>query len=228
MIRIVLADDQALVRRGIELLLSLEPDLEVVATAGDGHEAIAAVERHHPDVVLMDIQMPNLDGVAATQLLAERFPQVPVIILTTFTDREYVVEGLKAGARGYLLKDSESEVVAEAVRVVAAGGALIQPSVTRTLLDEFARLAAREGQIAIPEATAPADPPAPGRHPAGLTAREVEVLRLVADGLTDGQIAERLFVSARTVGQHLRSVYNKLGVDNRSAATRYAVEHGLI
>ena len=226
MIRIVLVDDQALVRQGIKVLLELEPDLAVVATAGDGREALAVVERHHPDVVLLDIRMPQLDGVAAMRLLAARFPQIAVIILTTFNDREYVVGALKAGARGYLLKDSESDEVARAVRIVAAGGALLQPEVTRSVLDELSRLAARDTPPIGPDVAA--NPASPAARPAGLTAREIEVLCLVTDGLTDGQIADRLSLSARTVGQHLRSVYNKLGVSSRTAATRRAIERGIV
>ena len=142
MIRVLLVDDQTLIRQGIAMLLELEPDLEVVGAVGDGRAAIEAVERLRPDVVLMDVRMPEMDGVTATRELHRRFPDIGVIILTTFDDDEYIFEGLKAGARGYLLKDISSEEMAEAVRTVARGEALIQPSIARKVVAEFSRLAA--------------------------------------------------------------------------------------
>src|SRR5574338_443649 len=140
MTRVLLVDDQTLIRQGIRLLLMTEPDLEVVGEAANGREALAQVEALRPQVVLMDVRMPVMDGVTATKEISARFPEVGIIILTTFEDEAYIFEGLRAGARGYLLKDISSEEMAAAVRVVARGGALIQPSITRKVLSEFARL----------------------------------------------------------------------------------------
>lgn len=219
-IRILLADDQTLIRQGIQTLLELEPDLQVVATAGNGHEAIAAVEREHPDVVLMDIRMPLLDGVAATQAITARFPQVGVIILTTFDDDEYVFEGLKAGARGYLLKDVDSSEIVLAVRAVAAGEALIQPSIARKVVAEFSRLATQSRPVAPPPAAAPLEEP--------LTERELEVLHAIAAGLSNREIAERLVITEGTVKNHVSNLLAKLGVRDRTQALIRARALGLV
>ncbi|MBC8163957.1 MAG: response regulator transcription factor, partial [Roseiflexaceae bacterium] len=165
-ISILLVDDQLLIRQGIQTLLDLEPDLTVVGSAANGREALAAVERLRPDVVLMDVRMPEMDGVAATRDLHARFPAIGVIILTTFDDDEYIFEGLKAGARGYLLKDISSDEMAQAVRAVAAGQALIQPSIARKVVAEFSRMA-----------SAP-QPPIGLAEP--LTEREQDVLHALA------------------------------------------------
>jgi DNA-binding NarL/FixJ family response regulator len=211
MIRIVLVDDQTLIRQGIQTLLELEPGLQVVATAGNGHEAIAAVERERPDVVLMDIRMPLLDGVAATRAITARFPEVGVIILTTFDDDEYVFEGLKAGARGYLLKDVDSTEIVLAVRAVAAGEALIQPSIARKVVAEFSRLAAQRapGDAAQAHIDPLAEP---------LTEREHEVLLAIAAGLSNREIAERLVITEGTVKNHVSNLLAKLGVRDRTQA----------
>src|SRR5512142_560613 len=151
MTRVLLVDDQTLIRQGIRMLLMTEPGIEVVGEAANGREALAQIEQLHPEVVLMDIRMPELDGVSATRQISAHHPEIGVIILTTFDDEEYIFEGLRAGARGYLLKDISSEEMAAAVRVVARGGALIQPSITRKVLSEFARLSAPSA----PETPAP-------------------------------------------------------------------------
>lgn len=212
MIRVLLVDDQLLIRQGIQTLLELEPDLEVVGAAANGRDAIAAVERVQPHVVLMDVRMPEMDGVAATRVLAERFPQVGVIILTTFDDDEYVFEGLKAGARGYLLKDVSSDDIAAAVRTVAAGGALIQPSIARKVVAEFSRLAA--GTVAgSPESAPPIDPLI---QP--LTERELDVLRGLASGLSNREIADKLVITEGTVKNHVSNLLAKLDVRDRTQA----------
>jgi DNA-binding NarL/FixJ family response regulator len=221
MIRIVLADDQTLIRQGIQTLLELEHDLQVVATAGNGHEAIAAVAQARPDVVLMDIRMPVLDGVAATRAITARFPEVGVIILTTFDDDEYVFEGLKAGARGYLLKDVDSAEIVVAVRAVAAGEALIQPSIARKVVAEFSRLAA-QGNPAQPAISQPDPLDEP------LTEREHEVLRAIAAGLSNREIAERLVITEGTVKNHVSNLLAKLGVRDRTQALIRARELGLV
>jgi DNA-binding NarL/FixJ family response regulator len=221
MINILLVDDQTLMRQGLQTLLELEPDLKVVGVAGNGREAIAAVERLRPDVVLMDVRMPEMDGVAATRALAERFPEIGVIILTTFDDDEYVFEGLKAGARGYLLKDVSSDDLAEAVRAVAAGQALIQPSIARKVVAEFSRLASG--------APRPAAPPEPqGALPVPLTERELEVLRAMAAGLSNKEIADRLVITEGTVKNHVSNLLGKLDVRDRTQAVLKAQSLKLI
>lgn len=209
MIRVLLVDDQTLIRQGIATLLELEPDLEVVGAVGNGRAAIEAVERLRPDVVLMDIRMPEMDGVAATRELSRRFPDVGVIILTTFDDDEYVFEGLKAGARGYLLKDISSDEMAEAVRTVARGEALIQPSIARKVVAEFSRLASRPAGAAgqmLP------------RSPNALTERELDVLKALARGMSNKEIAAALIVTEGTVKTHISNILAKLDVRDRTQA----------
>jgi DNA-binding NarL/FixJ family response regulator len=215
MIRILLVDDQKLIRQGMHTLLTMEGDLEVVGEASNGVDAIAAVEQFRPDVVLMDVRMPQLDGVAATRAITERFPNVAIIILTTFDDDEYVFEGLKAGARGYLLKDVGSEEIAAAIRVVAAGGALMQPSIARKVMAEFGRMA---GSRASP--TLPASPPSPAQStlPEPLTERELDVLRALASGLSNREIAEQLVITEGTVKNHVSNLLAKLNARDRTQA----------
>jgi len=214
-IRVLLVDDQKLMREGLRVLLELEPDLDVVAEAGDGQAAVEAYAAHQPDVVLMDIRMPGMDGVEATWRLRERWPQARVIILTTFDDDEYVFEGLRAGALGYLLKDVSGQELAEAVRTVATGGALIEPSVARKVLAEFARLAppARPLEEALPEP---------------LSGREREVLQLLGQGLSNREIATRLSLAEGTVKNYVTGILQKLGVRDRTQAAVRARELGVI
>lgn len=219
MIRVLLVDDQTLIRQGIAMLLELEPDLEVVGAVGDGRAAIEAVERLHPDVVLMDVRMPGMDGVTATRELNRRFPDVGVIILTTFDDDEYIFEGLKAGARGYLLKDISSEEMAEAVRTVARGEALIQPSIARKVVAEFTRLAVSA-------------PPAPERAalkpPNALTERELDVLKALARGMSNKEIAAALVITEGTVKTHISNILAKLDVRDRTQAVLKAQQLRLL
>jgi len=234
MIRLVIVDDQTLLRQGLQTLLELEDDLQVVGTAADGHEAIQTVERLRPDVVLMDIRMPQLDGVAATRELLRRIPGLGVIILTTFDDDEYVFEGLKAGARGYMLKDTSAEEIVAAVRAVAGGAALIQPSIARKVVAEFTRLATSQGH----GTQRPTQPPSaelvrtdaqPLQH-AGepLTEREGEVLRALAAGRSNREIAEQLVITEGTVKNHVSSLLAKLGVRDRTQAVLKAQKLRLI
>ena len=214
-IRILLVDDQRLMREGLRTLLELEPDLDVVGEAEDGQQALLAYEELNPTVVLMDIRMPVLDGVQATRRLLARWPDAKIIILTTFDDDQYVFEGLRAGSLGYLLKDVSGEELSEAIRTVAEGGALIEPSIARRVLAEFSRLA-------------PAGPQAAGRLTEDLSECEAEVLRLLAKGLTNRQIAERLFLAEGTVKNYVSAVLQKLGVDDRTQAALRAQELGLL
>jgi DNA-binding NarL/FixJ family response regulator len=209
MIRIVLVDDQTLIRQGIATLLEIEPDLTVVGTAGNGHEALEVVAQTAPDVVLMDIRMPVMDGVSATRDLVARDPNLGVIILTTFDDDEYVFEGLKAGARGYMLKDADASEIVAAVRTVAGGQALIQPSIARKVVAEFSRMADR-----APTAPEPTHDPLP--EP--LTEREREVLRAIAEGLSNREIADRLVITEGTVKNHVSNLLAKLEVRDRTQA----------
>lgn len=211
--RILIVDDQRLMREGIRTLLELEDDFDVVGEAGDGQAALEAFEQLRPDVVLMDIRMPALNGVEATRRLLEKHPGARVIILTTFDDDANVFEGLRAGALGYLLKDVSGAELANAIRTVMAGGALIEPSVARRIFAEFARLA-------------PAARPAQLDEP--LSEREVEVLRLVAEGLSNKEIGHKLSLAEGTVKNYVTSVLGKIGARDRTQAALRARELGLI
>lgn len=215
MIRLLLVDDQRLMRDGLRTLLELEDDFVVVGEAENGQEALNLYEDLLPDVILMDIRMPIMDGVKATQQLIERWPDARVIILTTFDDDEYVFEGLRAGARGYLLKAVSSEELATAIRTVAAGGALIDPSVTRKVMAEFAR-SARTPCAGTSELIEP------------LSDREVEVLRLIANGYTNKEIASRLYLAEGTVKNYVTSILGKIGARDRTQAALRAQELGLL
>jgi DNA-binding NarL/FixJ family response regulator len=212
-IRLVLCDDQQLVRSGFRMILESEPDFDVVGEAGDGHEALRITRREHPDVVLMDVQMPRMDGLEATAALTalERPPKV--LILTTFERDDYVFTALRAGASGFLLKNAPADHLVDAVRVVAAGDALLAPSVTRRIIAEFARRPAAPGTAG-----------GLGR----LTEREREVLRVVATGMTNAEIAQKLFVGEATVKSHVSSLLTKLGLRDRVQAVVFAYENGVV
>ena len=214
-IHILLVDDQRLMREGLRILLELEPDLRIVGEATDGQSALDAYAELKPDVVLMDVRMPGMDGVEATWRLHERWPEARVIILTTFDDDEYVFEGLRAGARGYLLKDVSGHDLAEAVRTVAAGGALIEPSVARKVVAEFARMA----PPVRPMDAGLAEP---------LSEREEEILSLVARGLSNREIADRLSLAPGTVKNYVTTILQKLGARDRTQAALRARELGLL
>ena len=212
MIRVLVADDQRLVRSGFRLILRNDPEVGVVGEASDGAEAVSLVRELKPDVVLMDIRMPNLDGIAATEQIL-REPDPPrVLVLTTFDLDEYVFGALRAGASGFLLKDAPEEQLLAAIRVAADGGALFSPGVTRRLIERFAEL----------HETTP--PPEVG----DLTAREVEVLKLIARGLTNAELAKELFLSEHTVKSHVARVLQKLDLRDRTQAVIVAYESGLV
>jgi DNA-binding NarL/FixJ family response regulator len=217
MIRTLIVDDQALVRTGFRMILEAENDIEVVGEAADGNEAVASAQELAPDIVLMDIRMPNMDGVEATRRVAGLATENPtrVIILTTFDLDEYVVDALRSGASGFLLKDVPPEKLVEAVRIVAAGDALLAPSITRRLLDNYS------SRLPDPHA---AEVPAL----ATLTEREKEVLKLVARGLSNAEIARELFVAETTVKTHVGRVLMKLDLRDRVQAVVLAYESGLV
>ncbi|RBY81826.1 response regulator transcription factor [Blastococcus sp. TF02A-26] len=211
--RVLLADDQQLVRAGFRMILEAQDDLVVVGEAGDGQEAVEIARRERPDVVLMDIRMPRLDGIAATRAIVAENPATRVLVLTTFDLDEYVYATLEAGASGFQLKDVGRDDLVAAVRVVAGGEALLAPTVTRRLLADFVR--ARPA----PPAPAPAGP---------LTAREQETLELLARGLSNAEIVARLVVSEHTVKTHVGNVLMKLGLRDRIHAVIHAYEHGIV
>ena len=214
MIRVVVADDQALVRGGFRLILEAQPDIEVVGEAADGRDAVARAREQRPDVVLMDIRMPGMDGLEATRRLMTTQNPPRVLILTTFDLDEYVYDALRVGASGFLLKDVRPEQLADAVRAVAAGDTLLAPAITRRLVEQYLRR-----------------PPPGARTPLGLgelTDRELDVLRLVARGRSNQQIAGTLFLGESTVKTHLTHLFAKLGLRDRAQAVVLAYESGLI
>ncbi|RRQ81814.1 DNA-binding response regulator [Streptomyces griseofuscus] len=216
--RVVVADDQTVVREGIVMLLGLLPGVEVIGAAGDGEEAVRLVGELAPDVVLMDLRMPRCDGVEATRRIREQYPGTQVVVLTTYADDESLFPALRAGARGYLTKDAGGEEIVRAVESVLSGEAGLSPSVQRRLLE---RLSQAEPQSAAVMPT----PPVP---PDGLTVRETEVLVLIAEGLSNQEIAHRLHVSNATVKTHINNLFAKTGLKDRAQAVRYAYAKGLV
>ncbi|MFI5484920.1 response regulator [Micromonospora echinaurantiaca] len=211
MIRVLIADDEALVRGGLRMILGAQPDIEVVADAADGEDAVRLAARFEPDVVLMDIHMPRLDGiVAAERILAER-AEVRIIMLTTFDLDEYVYRALRAGASGFMLKTTPPKDLADALRTAARGDALLSPSITRRLIDHYTATAPVAGSPGLTE----------------LTARETEVLRMMALGLSNREIANQLFVGEATVKTHVNRIFAKLGVRDRVQAVVLAYQSGL-
>ncbi|MEU6846792.1 response regulator transcription factor [Streptomyces sp. NPDC046716] len=216
-IRVLIADDQMMVRQGFSVLLNTQPDIEVVGQAVDGLDALSQIAELRPDVVLMDIRMPELSGIEATRRATASDAAVRVLVLTTFDLDEYVYEALRAGASGFLLKDASADQLAEAVRVVASGEALLAPTVTRRLIAEYARLADGSGG------------PAPtGARPPELTERETEVLILIAQGRSNAEIAGELVVAEQTVKTHVGRILVKLGLRDRTQAAVFAYESGLV
>lgn len=209
MIRVVLADDHAVVRRGLAGLIESTDDLEVVGVARDGAEAVELVREHRPDVAVMDLQMPVLDGVEATRSIVAGETGTEVLVLTSFSDHARIDAALGAGAVGYLLKDAEPEVLLDGIRAVARGESPLDPRAARRLLDRAATGAGA------------------GASPAGLSTRETEVLRLVVEGLLNKQIAQRLGITERTVKAHLTSAYQRIGVADRTQAALWVERHGL-
>jgi DNA-binding NarL/FixJ family response regulator len=233
-VSVLIVDDQMLMRQGLRTLLELQPGIRVAGEAADGAQALAEVERLLPDVALMDVRMPRMDGVGATRQVRARFPQTQVIILTTFDDDEYVFEGLRAGAMGYLLKDVSAEELADAIRRVARGEALIQPSIARKVVSEFARLgteaAAEDAGGTAKQGRRSADEPAAKDATLvdALSERELDVLRLLAQGLSNREIAERLVISEGTAKNHVSNILSKMGVRDRTQAVLMAKRRGWV
>jgi DNA-binding NarL/FixJ family response regulator len=209
--KVVVADDQTAVREGLTTLLQTMPDIDVVGTAADGEDAIALVGQHVPDVVLMDLRMPRVDGVEATRRIRTDWPGVNVVVLTTYADDESIIAALRAGAIGYLTKDAGRDHIRRALEAAAAGQAILEPAVQARLI----------AAASLPQPAGPATPPD------GLTDREAEVLRLIAAGLSNAEIAARLFVSEATVKTHINRIFAKTGSRDRPQAIAYAHRHGM-
>jgi DNA-binding NarL/FixJ family response regulator len=212
-LRIVIADDQTVVREGLQMVLGVIPELEVVAAVADGEQALAAVAEHHPDAILLDLHMPVLDGVGATERLTREHPEVAIVVLTTYADDETIIAALRAGARGYLTKNADRREIFQALQGAATGHTILPPEVTAMLLS----------------GAAPAQRPKPpvAELPDDLTAREAEVLKLLAAGLSNGEIASELFISEHTVKTHINHLFSKTGSRDRAQAIHYAHEHQL-
>jgi DNA-binding NarL/FixJ family response regulator len=213
-LRIVIADDQTVVREGLQMVLDVVPELDVVAAVGDGEQALAAVAEHEPDAILLDLHMPVLDGVGATERLTREHPDVAIVVLTTYAEDETIIAALRAGARGYLTKNADRREIVQALLGAAAGHTILPPDVTAMLLAGAAP-------------AQPAKPPAPVELPDGLTAREAEVLKLLAAGFSNGEIARELVISEHTVKTHINHVFAKTRSRDRAQAIRYAHEHEL-
>jgi DNA-binding NarL/FixJ family response regulator len=209
--KVIICDDQAIIRDGLEMLLTLERDIQVVGQAQDGAEAVELVARHQPDLVLMDLKMPGMNGIEATRQIHTRYPAVKVLVLTTYDDDEWVFDAVRAGAAGYLLKDTPREEVIRAIRGTVEGKSFVDPAVTGKLLQQVA------SQQTQPASTITAQ----------LTEREVDVLRLVARGLNNADIAARLHLAEGTVRNHVSVILSKLQVSDRTQAAVIAIRHGL-
>jgi DNA-binding NarL/FixJ family response regulator len=217
-LRIIVADDQASVREGLVLLLGLLPDIEVVASAGDGQEAIDLCARHQPDAILLDLHMPGVDGIEATRQLTQHYPGVAIVVLTTYSDDTSVLAALKAGARSYLTKDADRVEIAHALRSSANGLAVLDRALQANLVDAAWR-------------SEPPDQPTmtlPERLPDGLTKREAEILAMMARGLANPEIAATLYLSPHTVKTHINHIFSKTGSTDRATAMQYARRHGLV
>jgi DNA-binding NarL/FixJ family response regulator len=213
-LRIVIADDQTVVREGLRMVLDVLPDIEVVADVADGEQALAAVAQHHPDAILLDLHMPVLDGVATTERLAREHPGVAIVVLTTYAEDDTIIAALNAGARGYLTKNADRREISRALHSAASGHTILPPDVTAMLL-AGASTAQRQKR------------PLPAELPDGLTIREAEVLKLLAAGLSNGEIARDLVISEHTVKTHINHVFAKTSSRDRAQAIRYAHDHDL-
>jgi DNA-binding NarL/FixJ family response regulator len=221
-VRVLAADDQRVVRDGLAMLLGLLPDVEVVGTAANGEEALALADQLRPDVILMDLRMPRVDGVEATRRLRASHPEIKVVVLTTYADDRSVLDALRAGALGYLTKDAGADEIRQALLRVTSGQASVDPAVQMHLVEAIATTTDRPA----PDPSTPCNSSAT-ELPDGLTPREAEVLTLIAAGLSNAEIAERLFVSEATVKSHVNHLFPKIGARDRAQAVGYAYRHGL-
>jgi DNA-binding NarL/FixJ family response regulator len=217
-IRVLIADDQRIVRDGLNMLVGLIDGVEVVGTACDGAEALRLAEAHHPDVILMDLRMPGTDGIAATADLRQRLPATRVLVLTTYADEDAIVPALQAGAKGYLTKDASAEQIEAAIHAVHAGQTHLDPAIQERLVAAV---------ISRPPVTEPPGQGPARKPPDGLTVREAEVLMLLASGLSNTEIARQLYLSNATVKTHINRIFAKTGARDRAQAVRYAYQHGL-
>jgi DNA-binding NarL/FixJ family response regulator len=224
-LRIIVADDQASVREGLVLLLGALPDIDVVGSAPDGEQAIALVAEHGPDAILMDLHMPVLDGIEATRRLTAEYPKVAIVVLTTYLDDTSVLEALRAGARSYLTKDADRKDIAHALRAASDGLAVFDPRVHAALMN--AASAQPSAAASGAGSGASADAGSGAELPDGLTQREAEILTLIAQGLTNPEIAAQLFLSSHTIKTHINRIFSKTGSRDRAAAIGYAHRHGL-
>jgi DNA-binding NarL/FixJ family response regulator len=224
-LRVVIADDQASVREGLVLLLGGLPGIDVAGAAADGEQALELVAEHQPDAILLDLHMPVLDGIGATRRLVAEHPGVAIVVLTTYVDDTSVLEALRAGARSYLTKDADRTDIARALRAAVGGLTVFDPRVHATLLAATSRAADPPGGTPAPPGSTPAT--RPSDPPDGLTQREVEILSLIAQGLTNGEIAGRLFLSNHTIKTHINRIFSKTGSRDRVAAIAYAQRHNI-
>jgi DNA-binding NarL/FixJ family response regulator len=225
-VRVLVVDDQTVVREGLVMLLGLSPGIEVVAAAANGEEALELARRHTPDVVLMDLRMPRVDGVEATRRILAELPRTRVIVLTTYADDDSVFAALEAGARGYLTKDATAAEIQRAIQTVYAGEALLDPSVQRRLIERALAASSTPPSSAATPPSGSAAVPA-GAYPDSLTQREAEVLREIAAGLSNREIAERLVISEATVKTHVNNIFSKANLRDRAQAVVYALHNGL-
>ena len=209
--KVIICDDQAIVRDGLVMLLKLEPDIEVVGSTGDGAEAVELVVEKRPDLILMDLKMPIMNGVEATRQIRMKYPEVKVLVLTTYADDEWVFDAIQAGASGYLLKDTPREELVRAVRGTVTGKTYVDPSIAGKVLDQVSSHQTQPATLITSK----------------LTEREIEVLRLIARGLSNADIADQLFLSDGTVRNHVSAILAKLGVSDRTQAAVIAIQHGL-
>jgi DNA-binding NarL/FixJ family response regulator len=214
-IRVLIADDQRVVRDGLTMLVGLIDGVEVVATAADGVDAVESAKRERPDIVLMDLRMPGMEGAEATRHIRASLPETQVLVLTTYADDQSLFPALKAGARGYLTKDASAEEIEQAIRALAAGRTHLDPAIQQRLI-----AAVLQGQ--------PSMPARPQPPPDGLSSREVEVLKLIAAGMSNGEIATALFLSNATIKTHINRIFSKTGARDRAQAVRYAYQHGMV
>lgn len=206
-IKVMVVDDQPIVRDGLKLLLSLSDEIDVLCTASNGEEAVKLCEWHEPDIILMDIRMPGMDGVKATKIIKERYPKVKVIVLTTFNDDSFIFEALKNGASSYLLKDVESEELINIIKIIHLGGTMLQNSVATKLVNKISKLNDKKSAIE------------------NLTQRELEISKLVAEGLSNKEIASKLFITEGTVKNHISNILSKLGLSHRTQIALYIIEN---